>query len=115
MKLPDNKAHWAFLGHRISGLALALFLPVHFYVLAMALEDGARLDAFLRFSDMWAMKAGEWLLLILLALHLSFGLRVLALEMLPWAAARDPRLRWIDYGVVASLAVGMVFLARVLW
>lgn len=55
----NHQAYWAFLGHRLSGLALALFLPVHFYVLGMALDE-ARFDRFLKLSDMPAMKVGEW-------------------------------------------------------
>ena len=37
----------AALVHRLSGLALALFLPVHFYVLGLALEGEQSLDGFL--------------------------------------------------------------------
>lgn len=75
----------------------------------MALEGSQRLDAFLRFSELGAVKVGEWAIVVLLALHLCFGLRVLALEMLPGAAARDPHLRWIDLGVVLALAFGLAF------
>ena len=41
----------ASLIHRFSGLALALFLPLHFYVLGLALNDAARLDAFLNWTN----------------------------------------------------------------
>ena len=37
----NHPAYWAFVLHRLSGLALALFLPVHLYVLSMAIGDGA--------------------------------------------------------------------------
>lgn len=109
----NHQAYWAFVGHRVSGLALAVFLPAHFYVLAMAL-DHARLDAFLKASEMPAMKVGEWGLVLLLSLHLFFGLRLLALELLPWRSARDARLPWIGWGLAASVAVGLIFVARVL-
>lgn len=108
----NHRAYWAFLGHRLSGLALALFLPVHFYVLGMALDE-ARLDRFLKLADMPAMKFGEWGLVLLLALHMSFGLRLLALELLPWSSTRDARLAWIGWGFLLSLAIGLVFIARV--
>ena len=32
----NHPTYWAFLLHRLSGLALAIFLPVHLYVLSMA-------------------------------------------------------------------------------
>lgn len=41
----------ASLIHRLSGLALAMFLPIHFFVLGLAFGGGDRLDAFLRFRD----------------------------------------------------------------
>ena len=68
------------LAHRLSGIALALFLPAHFWVLSRALQ----LDAFIDWTEQPAVKAAEWGLVTLLALHLAGGLRVLALEFLPW-------------------------------
>ncbi|MGS1105636.1 succinate dehydrogenase [Achromobacter anxifer] len=109
----NHQAYWAFLGHRISGLALALFLPVHFYVLAMALDE-ARLDGFLKLADMPAMKIGEWGLVLLLTLHMFFGLRLLALELLPWNSPRDARVAWIGWGFAVSMATGLVFIAGVI-
>jgi fumarate reductase subunit D len=109
----NHQAYWAFLGHRLSGLALALFLPAHFYVLAMAL-DQARLDAFLKLSEMPAMKFGEWGLVLLLTLHMFFGLRLLALELLPWNSPRDARVAWIGWGFAISMATGLAFIAGVI-
>lgn len=70
------------LVHRISGLALAAFLPVHFWALGKGLE----LDAFLRWTEQPLVKAAEWGLVVLLAAHLGGGLRVLAIEFLDWHA-----------------------------
>ncbi|RSE82945.1 succinate dehydrogenase [Achromobacter denitrificans] len=109
----NHQAYWAFLGHRLSGLALALFLPAHFYVLAMALDE-ARLDAFLKLADMPAMKLGEWGLVLLLTLHMFFGLRLLVLELLPWNSPRDARVAWIGWGFAISMATGLAFLAGVI-
>lgn len=75
---------YAFLLHRISGLALALFLPLHFYVLGLALEGAQGLDSFLAVTAHPAAKAAECALVFLLALHMLGGLRLLALEFLPW-------------------------------
>jgi fumarate reductase subunit D len=107
-------AYWAFIGHRLSGLALGLFLPLHFYILGLALEQGQRLDRFLAFSEIGAVKLAEATLVALLVLHLSFGLRLLALELLPWRSVRDARLGWIAAGGVLSLVVAAVFLGGVL-
>jgi fumarate reductase subunit D len=66
--------------HRLSGVALALFLPVHFWALGRGLE----MDAFLRWTEQPLVKLAEWGLVMLLAAHLGGGLRVLAIELLDW-------------------------------
>jgi fumarate reductase subunit D len=66
--------------HRLSGLALALFLPVHFW----ALGKGLAMDAFLRWTEQPLVKFAEWGLVVLLAAHFGGGLRVLAIEFLDW-------------------------------
>jgi len=80
----NHAGYRAFLVHRISGLALAAFLPLHFWALGNALEGEARLGAFLAWSEQPLVKLAEWGLVLLLAAHLSGGLRLLALEFLPW-------------------------------
>lgn len=77
-------AYVAFLVHRLSGLALALFLPIHFWVLGRALRAEAEFEGFLRWTDSPMVKAAEWTLVLLLAAHAGGGLRLLALEFLPW-------------------------------
>lgn len=75
----------AFLLHRLSGLGLALFLPLHFYVLGLALTDTARLDGFLHWTEVPIVKVAEFGLVFLLAVHMFGGLRLMALEFLPWS------------------------------
>ncbi len=75
----------AFLLHRCSGLALALFLPAHFWVLSMALTQPERLDTFLHFAENPIVKLAEFGLVFLLSVHIFGGLRLLALEFLPWS------------------------------
>ncbi|MCF3592475.1 succinate dehydrogenase, cytochrome b556 subunit [Rhodobacteraceae bacterium LMO-12] len=80
-----NHSLWfAFLLHRLSGLALALFLPTHFYVLSLALTSPDRLDGFLHWAEQPIVKLAEGGLVFLLAVHFFGGLRLLALEFLPW-------------------------------
>ena len=80
----SHPAWWAFLVHRVSGIALALFLPVHFWALAQALEGEAKLESFLRWSDQPMVKAVEIGLVVLLAAHMTGGVRLLMLEFLAW-------------------------------
>lgn len=81
------QGHWgsvAALLHRLSGVALALFLPLHFLALGLALDGEARLDGMLRWTDQPLVKASEVALLVALTVHLALGLRVLVIEFLPW-------------------------------
>lgn len=98
----NHPAWWAFLVHRLSGIALTLFLPAHFWVLGLALQGEAPFDAFLHWAEHPLVIAGEWLLVILLAAHLAGGLRLLALELLPWR-------NWQK--TLAALAAGFALLA----
>ena len=75
----------ASLIHRLSGVVLAVFLPVHFLVLGLAIEGTAKLDGFLKWTDLTIVKLAEGGLVLLLALHLFGGLRLLAIEFLPWS------------------------------
>ncbi len=68
------------LMHRLSGIALAIFVPIHFWALGKGLE----LDQFLRWTEQPLVKFAEWGIVVLLAAHLGGGLRVLAIEFLDW-------------------------------
>lgn len=109
----NHKAYWAFLGHRISGLALAIFLPFHFYVLGLALGGADSLDRFLAIGENQWVKAAEWGLISLLTLHFCFGLRLLFLEFFAWPSHRQARLNWIMGGLAATVVIGFVFLLQV--
>ena len=58
--------------------------PAHFLALGTAIRGEAALDEFLRWTEQPLVIAAEWVLVILLAAHMAGGLRVLALEFLPW-------------------------------
>ncbi|MFK5980106.1 MAG: succinate dehydrogenase, cytochrome b556 subunit [Rhizobiaceae bacterium] len=109
-----HKSYFAFLGHRLSGLALAIFLPFHFLALGLALEGDDALDQVLAFTDNPIVKFAEWGLVILIALHFSFGIRVLLLEFTPWPNRTDPRLGWVLPGLFAAGFVGLIFIVQVM-
>lgn len=72
----------AALLHRLSGIALAIFLPFHFLVLATALNGADALDSFLSLTNDPLVKVTETGLVAALALHMALGLRVLVIEFL---------------------------------
>jgi fumarate reductase subunit D len=102
-----HATYWAFILHRLSGVALALFLPVHFYMLSMSVTDAAKFDGFISWTEMPLVKFAEAGLVVLLTLHLTGGLRILALEFLPW---RDWQKSVVALACGLSLIVGLVFL-----
>ena len=79
-----NALWLAALVHRLSGLALAAFLPLHFLTLGLAIEGEAKLEGFLRWSDRPLVKLAEAVLVFLLAIHMLGGLRLLVLENFAW-------------------------------
>jgi fumarate reductase subunit D len=111
MRRIDHRTHghpswWAFWLHRVSGLLLALFLPLHFLALGQALTGPAALEGFLRFADAPLVKMAEWGLVTLLALHLTGGVRLLLIE---FGRASDLRKNWIAGGIGATIAFGLAF------
>ena len=105
-----HPAYWAFIVHRLSGVALALFLPAHFWAMGLALRGEARLDEFLRWSEQPLVIGAEWVLVMLLAAHLAGGLRLLALEFLPW---RNWQKTLAALAAAFAVASGLIFvLAR---
>ena len=103
----NHPAYWAFLVHRVSGVLLSLFIPLHFWTLGQALHGEARLDSYLRWSDQPLVKFAETALVLLLAAHLTGGLRLLALEFLAW---RDWHRSLLALAASITLAAGLLFL-----
>ncbi len=103
----NHPAYWAFLVHRVSGVMLSLFMPLHFWALGQALHGEARLESFLRWSDQPLVKFAETALVLLLAAHLTGGLRLLALEFLAW---RDWQKGLLAAAAGVTLMAGLLFL-----
>jgi len=106
-----GSALWiAAMLHRISGLTLAIFLPLHFLALGLALEGEARLDSFLRWSERPLVKVSEIVLMFLFTVHLLGGLRILVIENFAW---RDGQKQLATLAAVVSAIVALAFLLRV--
>jgi fumarate reductase subunit D len=105
-----NSALWmAALMHRLSGLTLAMFLPLHFLTLALAIQGEARLESFLRWSDQPLVKLAESGLVFLLMVHMLGGLRLLVIENLDW---RDGQKQLATIAAGISAVVALILLAR---
>ena len=99
----------AALVHRLSGLALAIFLPLHFLTLGLAIHGEAPLESFLRWSDQPLVKVAESGLVFLLLVHMLGGVRLLVIENLPW---RDEQKALATIAAGLSAVVAFILLAR---
>ncbi|NMJ40018.1 succinate dehydrogenase, cytochrome b556 subunit [Roseomonas sp. JC162] len=106
----SHPTYLAFVVHRVSGLLLALFLPLHFWALGTAISGEARFDGFLRWTENPLVKAAETGLVVLLAAHLAGGLRVMVLEFLGW---RKRQKDMVALSAGLALLVGLLFLLNV--
>ena len=95
-------SRWFAHLHRASGVALAVFLPLHFWALGNALQ----LDSFLAWTQQPLVKFGEWAIVVALAAHLAGGLRVLAIEFLDW---HEWQKSLAAVAAAVTLAVGLAF------
>jgi fumarate reductase subunit D len=101
-----HPAWWAHLTHRVSGLTLALFLPVHFWALGTALAGPASLDIFLRFAERPLVRFAQWGIVVLLVVHLTGGIRLLLIEFRPWSGLR---IDWIAGTIGAAAMIGLIY------
>jgi fumarate reductase subunit D len=100
----------AALLHRLSGLALAIFLPLHFYALGLALNRSDRFATFFQATNTPLVKTAEFVIVVALATHMALGLRVLAVEFL---AVREHTAAAVSICLGAAFAIGVVFLLNV--
>jgi fumarate reductase subunit D len=107
LRAHGHPGYWAFVVHRVSGIALALFLPVHFFVLSLALSHRAGLDSFLGWTRQPSVKAAETLLVLALAAHLAGGVRLLFVEFVGWRAEWQKTL--IALVAAAAIACALLF------
>jgi len=96
--------------HRLSGIALAIFLPLHFLALGTALNGANALDSFLTLTRNPLIEAAEFGLVAALALHMTLGLRVLAIEFLDF---REKTAAIVSVCAAAACAAGLVFVLNI--
>ena len=103
----SHLSYFAYACHRYSGLLLACFIPLHFLMLSQSLRGMQGFEKSLALTDVWVFMFGEWALVILLAVHLTGGLRLLMIEFGPW---RGLRKGWIQLTILFAIACGLLFL-----
>jgi fumarate reductase subunit D len=100
-----QRGYVAAMLHRLSGIALAVFLPLHFLALATALNSAAALDTLLAITRQPVVAFFEWAIVVALAVHLTLGLRVLAVEFFDF---RETTHVPLSICLAAVAAVGLI-------
>jgi fumarate reductase subunit D len=100
-------AFLAAMLHRLSGIALAFFLPLHFIALGTALNSADSFQSFLGVTHNGFVRVAEWGLVTALGLHMALGIRVLAIEFF---AVRERGAVVVSTCVACSITVGLLFL-----
>ena len=92
--------------HRLAGIALAIFLPLHFLALATALNGAKAMDSFLAVTRQPLVEFAEFGLVVALAAHMTLGLRILAIEFFDF---REKTLTVLSACIAAVCAIGLIF------
>jgi fumarate reductase subunit D len=103
----NHPAYWAFVVHRVSGVLLVFFLPIHFFALGQALHGEAQFDSYLLWTEYPTVKFAEFGIVFMLAAHMAGGVRLLMLEFLAW---RDWHLSLLAAAAGIAVAFGLAFL-----
>ena len=107
-----REGQWAFILHRLSGVAIALFLLLHVVDIALVMfgPEGP-FDAFLAFYHQWPFRIGLLLVIAGVVYHAFNGLRIILMDFTTWGVKVQAAL-W--YGTLAlTAAVGIPVLIKI--
>lgn len=107
-----REGQWAFVLHRMSGVALALFLLLHVLDISLIMfgPDGP-FDAFLVFYHNWPFRIGLILVIAGVVYHGLNGLRIILMDFTSWGV-RYQKVMW--YGVLGlTTLIGIPVLWRI--
>lgn len=99
-----KSGQWAFLGHRISGFLVFMFLLLHIIDVSMVRWPGVYDDIHRLYGNI-LMRVFEVGLLFALLFHTFNGLRIAAVDLFPGAVAKERRL--LGAAVFLTLAAGI--------
>ncbi|HEX7003959.1 MAG TPA: succinate dehydrogenase, cytochrome b556 subunit [Trueperaceae bacterium] len=98
-----REGQWAFILHRLSGVALALYLLLHVVDISLVMygPEGP-FNAFLAFYHQWPFRVGLLLVIAGVVYHAFNGLRIILMDFTEWGVKLQ-RPMW--YGVLAICVV----------
>ena len=103
---------WGYMLHRVTGLALSLYLGIHLVLLNQLRAGPSAWDAFVRLVSAPGFLALDALLLGAVSFHGFNGLRLTLLGF-GWAVRRQKEMLWAS--VALAVALTAWFGARMIW
>lgn len=107
-----REGQWAFVLHRISGVAIVLYLLLHIFDISLVMygPDGP-FNAFLAFYHQWPFRIGLILVMGAVVYHAFNGLRIILMDLTSWGI-RYQRSMW--YGTLGiTTIIGIFVLIKV--
>lgn len=98
-----NEGMWSWVLHRITGVAIYFFLLVHVLDTALIRVSPEAYNAVMSVYKNPIMGLGEIVLVGAVVLHALNGLRIILVDVWPWATRHQRLLFWVVAGLVAVL------------
>ncbi len=97
---------WSWVLHRITGIAIFFFLLVHVLDTALIRLSPEAYDTVIGTYKNPIMGIGELVLVAAIAYHAYNGLRIIAVDLWPWATRHQRQLWWGVLGLWAVTLAG---------
>ena len=94
-----REGQWAFILHRLSGVALSLYLLLHVFDISLVMYGPRAFNTFLAFYHQWPFRIGLILVIAGVVYHALNGLRIIIMDFTEWGV-KIQRPLW--YGVMIS-------------
>lgn len=106
-----REGQWAFILHRLSGIAIALFLLLHVLDISLVMYGPKVFNAFLAFYHQWPFRIGLIMVMAGVVYHALNGLRIIIMDFTEWGV-HVQREMWYAVLVVTA-GLGFAILAKV--
>jgi succinate dehydrogenase / fumarate reductase, cytochrome b subunit len=105
-----REGQWAFVLHRLSGVALALYLLLHVLDISLVMygPDGP-FNAFLAFYHQWPFRIGLILIMAAVVYHAFNGLRIILMDFTSWGTKYHRQLWYGVLGITTLIGIPVLF------
>ena len=105
-----REGQWAFVLHRMSGVALALFLLLHVVDISLVMwgPDGP-FNAFLAFYHQWPFRVGLIVVIAGVVYHALNGLRIIIMDFTSWGVRYQSQMWYGVLGLTALIGIPVLW------